>query len=283
MQIGIMTRTLSRLTLDQVADAVCGYGIQAVQLNLSSAGLPALPAELDLDAARRIGDVFRARGLRVAAVSANFNSTHPNPGERSEGIRRVGLLASRCSALGAGILTLCTGSRDPENMWRHHPANRHPSAWDDLIATTRLLLRFVEAYDLMLAFEPEAANVIDDAAKAEMFLAEAASPRLRILLDPANLVRPADLPDTRPVLRDAFSRLGPHIAMAHAKDVAPPLPGGLECRRVTAGRGCLDYPYYIRQLVAAGFDGTLVLHDLAEPEIEPCRSMLRELLAASVS
>lgn len=279
MLLGIMTRMLVRPTLEDVAEVIRAYGFDAVQLNLHSAGLPSLPDELTRDLALRIGDIFRERELAVAAISANFNAIHPDPATRAEGIRRAGVLASRCEALGTRILTLCTGTRNADDMWRSHPDNADPSAWRDLLQTTRHLLRFAEEYNLMLVFEPEVVNVIDSAAKAERLLEEVNSPRLRVLLDPANLIGPQDLPDTRPVLRDMFQRLGPYIALAHAKDVAPPLPGDKECRRVTAGQGRLDYAYYLAQLEGCGFNGALILHDLDERDIAACRSMLQDRAA----
>lgn len=277
MLIGIMTRALSRPSLDAVADAICRYQLGGAQLNLSSAGLDPLPEALDEERAVGIGDVFRSRGIAVAAVSANFNAIHPNREVRAEGIRRAGLVASRCRALGSPMITMCTGTRDPANMWRYHAANSEPSAWDDLLETTRQLTAFAEEYGVTIAFEPEVVNVVDSAEKAERFLEESGSGRLGVLLDPANLITPDTLRDTRKVLEDAFARLRGRIVMAHAKDVVDPEPGERECRRVTAGTGLLDYQRYMELLAESGFDGALVMHDLAESEITGCRRMLESL------
>jgi sugar phosphate isomerase/epimerase len=84
------------------------------------------------------------------------------------------------------------------------------------------------------------------------------------------------------MLQDAFARLGRFIAMAHAKDVLPPLLGSDECRRVAAGDGMLDYPEYLWGLAHLGFQGPLVMHDLAETEVEKCGAMLRRLLPAGI-
>ena len=47
MRLGVMTTVLPRPTIESVAEAVRAAGLQAVQLNLESAGLDPLPAELD--------------------------------------------------------------------------------------------------------------------------------------------------------------------------------------------------------------------------------------------
>lgn len=283
MLLGIMTRMFARKSLEEVADAVCATRLKAVQLNLRSAGLETLPAQLDIETASAIGGIFSSRELTVAAVSGTFNTIHPDLTIRSEGIRRLGILASRCHALGSNIITLCTGTRDPDNMWHYHVRNQEPSAWNDLVATMRELVQFAEQCDVTLAFEPEVVNVVDSAEKAQKLLQEVGSPRLRIVFDPANLIRPSDLPDTRPVLRRAIALLGPHIALAHAKDVAPPEPGAEECQRVSVGNGVLDFKLYLDLLKSAHFHGALIMHDLEEAEVPTSKARLESLIAAEVS
>ena len=51
-------------------------------------------------------------------------------------------------------------------MWRAHPDNNSPEAWDDLLTTMRELVNIAVEYELELAVEPEPANVISDAVKA---------------------------------------------------------------------------------------------------------------------
>lgn len=35
--------------------------------------------------------------------------------------------------MGTSVVTLCTGTRDPEDMWRWHPENTSSQAWDELL------------------------------------------------------------------------------------------------------------------------------------------------------
>ena len=65
-----------------------------------------------------------------------------------------------------GLLTLCTGTRDPDDQWRRHPGNDTPEAWRDLLASMDVALAVAEDYDLHLGIEPELANVVDSASRA---------------------------------------------------------------------------------------------------------------------
>jgi sugar phosphate isomerase/epimerase len=125
-----------------------------------------------------------------------------------------------------------------------------------------------EAHGVTLAFEPEHGNVVRDAAAGRRLLDEIRSERLRVVLDPANLV--TDLDRQGDTLREAFDLLGDEIVLAHAKDVRR--DGAI----VAAGRGGLDYELYLSLLRD---DVPLVLHGLAEDEVAPAQRFLGVLEA----
>src|SRR5438128_2892532 len=160
MRLGVMTTVLPRPSIEAVAEAVRAADLDAVQLNLESAGLEPLPAALDQATAARIGEAFARQDVEVAAVSGTFNAIHPDAAWRAECIRRVGLLAGLCGPLGTRVSTLCTGTRHATNMWRWHPENARPEAWKEMVETMRALVRHAEASGVDLAFEPEVVNVV---------------------------------------------------------------------------------------------------------------------------
>ena len=72
-------------------------------------------------------------------------------------------------------------------MWRAHPENRSPQAWEDLVETLTQVLSVAEATGVTLAVEPEPANVVADAMSARRLLDSLACTLEKIILDPANL------------------------------------------------------------------------------------------------
>jgi sugar phosphate isomerase/epimerase len=210
----------------------------------------------------------------MVGVSGTYNMIHPDPAQRAEGLRRFEVLAAACHSLGTSLITLCTGSRDPDNQWRFHPDNASPAAWRDLTIELAQALRLAERYDITLAVEPELANVIDSAAKAQTLLAEMQSERLKIVIDAANLFPTGTLQHQQRILDDAFERLGSHIIMAHAKDLAEDGRAG----DVAAGTGQLDYPYYLAKLRQIGFTGPLVMHGLSAGQVSQTVKFLRNLM-----
>ena len=272
MRLGIFARTFSRPTVEGVFDAVREHQLDCVQFNMACAGLPTLPDDIAPSLAIRIHEASMSRGTEIAAVSGTYNMAHPDPEARQAGLRRLRTLASACHGMGTSVITLCTGTRDPENMWRWHPENVSSQAWSDLLSSMEAALRIGEEEQVTLAFEPERANVVNTAAKGHALLAAMQSSRLKVVIDPANLIVPGDEHQMSQVLDEAFDLLGEYIVIAHAKD------RGADDTFQTAGGGILDYDQYIRLLRAAAFNGPFILHGLTEGQIDAALQFLRDKL-----
>lgn len=272
MILGIHVGTFSRPTLEATLDAVEEYGLACVHFNMKSAGLESMPRRIDQSTRDRISGAIRARQISVAGLSGTFNMIHPDAGKRREGLARLEVLAAVAPRLGTSLITLCTGTRDAENMWRAHPDNFAPEAWAALIESMRAAVEIADRHDVTLAVEPEVSNVVDSAPKARRLLDRIGSPRLKVIIDGANLFHAGELARQREILDQAFELLGPDIVLAHAKD----LDRDGEAGRIAAGSGLLDYDYYLGLLERIGFSGPLILHSLEESDVPGCVAMLRK-------
>ncbi len=272
MQIGIFARTFTRPTLEAIFDAVVAHGLDCVQFNMACVGLPSLPDHIENDVIARIRIESASRGINIAAVSGTYNMIHPDPEQRQDGLQRLGVLASACKHIGTSIITLCTGTRDPQNMWRWHPENTSTQAWEDLLSSMEAALYIAEEEDVILAFEPERANVINTAARGRALLDAMQSSRLKVVMDPANLIVPENGHLMHHILDEAFELLRGYIVLAHAKDIGP------DNTFLAAGSGILDYDYYLHHLEADTGNVPLIIHGLSEAQVDAAVRFLREKL-----
>jgi sugar phosphate isomerase/epimerase len=138
-------------------------------------------------------------------------------------------------------------------------------------------LETAEEHAVTLAFEPETNNVVDSVEKGRRLLDEMRSPCLKVVVDAANLFDAEDparlLSRQEEILEEAFGLLGEDLLLAHAKDVK----GSGEV--VAAGKGDLDYGLYLKHLSEAGYRGPLLMHGLAEEEVEGSLAFLHRKLA----
>ena len=272
MQIGTMSGTFARATLEEALDAVVAHGMNCIQFNLSSAGVTKIPSRIDEDLCDKIREEMGARNITMTALGGTYNMIHPDVQQRADGLRNLRVLAAACERLGTSVIALCTGTRDPDNMWRRHPDNDTPEAWEDLVVSMRQAIEVAEEYQVTLAFEPEVANVVDSAIKARRIIDQIGSPYLKIVMDGANIFHTGELPRMREILDEAFALLGEHIAFAHAKD----LDRDGEAGHLAAGKGLLDYDQYLSLLNDINPDISIILHGLSEAEVDGCVAFLRE-------
>lgn len=271
MQLGIFAKTFDGRDPGTVLAAVRSAGYGATQYNLACSGLPSMPDAIAPEAAAAVAAAARIQGVSMSAVSGTYNMIHPDVAVREAGHARLATLAAACAAMGAPGITLCTGTRDAADQWRGHPDNDTPEAWRDLLAAMEVALAIAEQHDLWLGIEPELANVVSSATKARALIQQLQSPRLRIVLDAANLFEAEPLAAQRRTVSQAIDLLADRIVMAHAKD------RHADGTFATAGQGVLDYPHYLRSLQDAGFDGPLIAHGLMAAEAPEVARYLKQM------
>jgi sugar phosphate isomerase/epimerase len=278
MRLGIFAKTFARPSVEDTFDAVRAHGLAATQFNLSVTGLPSMPDSIPAELADRVRAAARARDLDIAAVSGTFNMAHPDRHERARGLRRLDVLAGACGALGTGVVTLCTGTRDRDDMWRRHADNTTTEAWRDMRDTIATAIAIAERHDIVLAIEPEVGNVVHGPAGARRLLDEIESARLRVVIDAANLFDAEDpsrrIANSEAVLTEAFDLLAGDIVLAHAKDITA------DGSFAAAGRGDVDWERYLTLLDASGYTGALVMHGLDEADVARSTTFLVEHLNA---
>lgn len=273
MRLGIFAKTFAGANPSTVLEAAKVAGFDTAQYNMACSGLHSMPDAIPAEAIAAVAQASRQSRLPICAVSGTYNMAHPDPAVRAVGLRRLEVLAAACSGMATRLITLCTGTRNPEDQWRHHPDNATVEAWRDMRAEMEKAVAIAERFDLKLGIEPELTNIVDSAAKASRLIEELGSPTLAVVLDPANLFEGDDVVGQRRIVAKAISLLADRIVMGHAKDRDA---GG---NFVAAGKGVLDYPHYLRCLREAGFDGDLVAHGLSAREAPDVSAFLRGLLA----
>lgn len=273
MRLGIFAKTFPGSEPATVLGAVKAAGFDAAQYNFACSGLPSMPDSVSPEVSGAIAAASAKSGVPLCAVSGTYNMAHPDPKVRADGLRRLEVIAASCAAIGTGIVTLCTGTRDPDDQWRHHPDNASPEAWRDMLAEMEKAVAIAERHDIRLGIEPELANVVSSAPLARRLIDEIGdSDRLVIVLDPANLFEVADAATQRRLVDEAVDLLAANIAMGHAKD------RNVDGSFATAGKGVIDFAHYIGRLNSVGFDGDLVAHGLDAHEAPGVAAFLRELL-----
>jgi sugar phosphate isomerase/epimerase len=273
LPIGILVATTYTTgTVEERLDRVKAAGLECVQIAMNCAGLPEMPDHISAELPGRIHRAAADRNIRIASVTGTFNMAHPDPEQRKEGLRSLRVIAESCSGIGTSHIHICTGTRNPRNMWAPHPDNDLPETWKVMAACFREAAEIARQANVVLGFEPEVGNVVDSARKARRILDEIGSPHLKVTLDPSNLFHTGELPRMKEILDEAFAILAKDIIMTHAKDLDRDGAAG----HLPAGKGKMDYAYFMRLLIAYKYKGPILLHGLTEQQVPECLAFLRE-------
>lgn len=272
MQLGIFAKTFPGTDPLSVLSAVRDSGYAATQFNLACCGLPSMPDAVPSSAITAIQAGAETTGVSLVALSGTYNMAHPDISVRQTGLRQLAVVIETAAALSIPLVTLCTGTRDANDQWAHHPDNTDLSAWTDMATEMSKALALAEKHGIDLGIEPEQANIVTSAEDAKRLIVEMGSKRLRIVLDPANLFEKATPSEARGIVELAIETAAGHIAMAHAKDRYA------DGRFATVGQGIVDFPDFIARLKAVGFDGPLVTHGLSASEAPQVAGFLKELV-----
>lgn len=286
MRIGLCTTDFPySLPAKDLFRKAASLGFESIQLAFSSVDecgfsatnhieIPAFVSPAALDA---ILEASQDTGISIGAVNGTWNMSHPAPAIRAEGIRRMDGFLSAVAALGCPIATLCSGTRSLEHLW--HPSNENEAdiAWKDMLTSMRHACELAEKHSVTLAIETEAANIIDTPEKARRVMDEVGSPRLKMILDCANLFHAGEAhpENVRPTIDRAMEFFGRDIVLAHGKDI-------LESDAISfcgAGFGIVDFSYMIDSLCRAGFAGDIMLHGAScESDIRRCLSHMKRCM-----
>src|SRR5690348_88525 len=123
LRLGLLAAEFPHASLAENLDAMLPANAPAVQFDLECAVGETLPTAVDEATIDGIKSGFAGRGLELAALSGTYNMIHPDPRVRSAGRAGLKRVIGFAKRLDCPIVTLCTGTRDPDNMWRRHPDN----------------------------------------------------------------------------------------------------------------------------------------------------------------
>ena len=247
-------------------------GFEAVQFAFSSiaesafspTGQIEIPTIIPDAAIRAVNENAQKYGIPVKVINGTFNMAHPDRTVREEGIRRFDILCRAAKQLGADYISLCSGTRNPDNLWAPHPDNDTDAAWADMLDTVSRCTRTAEQYGIILAVESEASNIISTPERARRLMDTVGSPNLKMILDCANLFHAgrAHPEYVHATLDRAFALYGHDIVLAHGKDICE----GDGIAFCGTGRGIVDFAYTANLLADYGFSGDMFVHGIYDED-----------------
>ncbi|MDP2984651.1 MAG: sugar phosphate isomerase/epimerase family protein [Candidatus Latescibacter sp.] len=175
--------------------------------------------------------------------------------------------------LGMKFVLTHTGGRSPINKDVPHPLNWTKETWDMSVAAVKQILKDTSGSKVDLGFEAVNSCNNNTPQSHVRLRKDVGDPRVKVTLDPSNMLHPGTFYRTSELLNQCFALLGEDIVYAHAKDQVwrDMLP---HIEPITLGKGSMDYELFLAHLSRMKKPRCLLLEHLPQDQYEPSRQFL---------
>lgn len=244
MQIGIRLHDTKQLPLEERVKNVKEQGFTCAHLALSKviSDYSVADSALTPGFAMYLKNLFRKNDVDIAVLGCYLNLANPNEEKLKSVTERYLSHIRFASILGCGVVGTETGN--PNETYTYEEGRSHSEeALETFITNLRPVVEYAEKMGVILAIEPVFTHIVCNPLRARKVLDEIASPNLRIILDPVNLLHISNYQNREAIVKEAIEVLGDDVAVVHIKDFRVEEGRLLS---VTAGTGMMDYTDIIR-------------------------------------
>ena len=177
--------------------------------------------------------------------------------------------------LGMEYILTHTGGRDGGNKDKPHPLNHTKETWDMSVAATKKILADTAGSKVKLGFEAVNSCNNNTPQSHLRLMADVGDDRVKVTLDPCNMLHPGTIFRTTELIDQCFDLLGEDIMYCHAKDkvwneMLPHFEG------VTLGEGWLDYETYLVRMSRMAKPRVLLIEHLPAEQYPPSMQHLKD-------
>lgn len=273
--VGLASFGFPTLSNAELAEELAGAGVRSIQLFLSQTdsnywryNSRADVSALTPERCRAIAETYRQAGIALHSIGVYTNLIHPDPAERRANLAYFDSMMVIGRAMGVSVFITEAGDYHPPEPGAGTAYHFREEVWHRMIATGKELAVLAERHGAVVLMEPYFGGFLASAKRARRFLEEVGSPRIRALLDPANLLELNDLDEM-------FDQLQPFIDCFHAKDRKLHVERG-----VPAGQGDLDYRKFVALAARRVPHAPLILEYVGPADYRQALAHLRDTLSA---
>jgi sugar phosphate isomerase/epimerase len=215
MDVGVVTRSFPQLTNKETAAMLKNEGFRWVELCFSQLdsrywvynGRSDISSLTD-EAAKDIIETYKQNDIEVTSIGVFSNLMEKDEKELEKNIvyfeRHMQIAAANNVPFVSTECGFIPGQRGLH-------VESYETDFNYLVNNFKRLCDLGDKYNVSIALEPCVLDVVPSAKRTADFIKQVGSPRMKVLLDPANLIANSSE-------EDMFRYLTPHIAYFHGKD-----------------------------------------------------------------
>ncbi len=274
LKIGVATLGFGGFSNAELAKELSGAGVRLIQLFLSQTDSKfwKYNGRSDLSSltparCREIAAVYRDAGINIHSIGVYTNLIHPDKAEIKANLAYFESMMQIGGHMGVNTFINEAGHyHDPKSPAPRISLAFQDEVWPRMVATGRKMAEMAERHNAKILLEPFYRGFLASAKRVRLFVEAVNSPRVRVLLDPANLIELNDLDEM-------FQQLAPLVDCLHAKDRKLHVERG-----VAAGKGDLDYERFVTLAARHTPDAPMILEYVGPDDYLVARAHLRKAM-----
>ncbi len=229
---------------------------------------------------RELKDALAEHDVMFFDVHTYINIIHPDPGERKDARRYVIEQCEAAERVGCPMVTTHTGTMSDDIPISPHPKNWTWESWNLSVEALKEILDATSGMKVRLGIEAVNMTASNSPRAHRQLIDEIGDPRIKICLDPVNMMHLAVYYRNAELIEECFDLLGDDIIAAHAKDTWV-LPNRMSAyiTECAPGKGILDYVTYLRGLSTLSTPCPLIIEHIPDEEFPGAKQYLEKRAA----
>ncbi|MCE5252014.1 sugar phosphate isomerase/epimerase [bacterium] len=182
----------------------------------------------------------------IYEVGGYTNLVTPDSNQLRENLTRLAHCIEVAESVNCPMVGTVAGSRDSANFINVHPDNWTIETWKLLVNSVKQVLSDTAGMKAAIGMEAQVTSIIDCPLAHKRLMEDVGSDRLKVNLDPVNMMSLERYYHTTELIHECFDLLGEDIMGCHAKDTFIwPDKQTVHVQEVCPGKGVLDYETYL--------------------------------------
>ena len=229
---------------------------------------------------QELRDALREYDVVVFEIGGYCNMIDTDESVRRNNLKRLALCLETADRIGCPMVGTISGSRDPDPVSNYaaHPDNWTLETWKLLIKSIKQVFRDTAGMKAAIGMEAQITTNIDTPLAHRRIIDDVGSDRLKVNLDPTNMVHLSNHFHTTDLINECFDILGEDIYGCHAKDsYVLPHSQTVHVQEVCPGRGSLDYETFLVRLSRMKWPRSLLPEHIPQDQFPEAYAYIRKI------
>lgn len=236
--------------------------------------------EASEDEIRELKQALKTYDVLFFDVHTYTNNIHPDLETRKKNHRYVIEQCEAAERVGCTMVTTHTGTRSADRPISPHPENWTTETWKLSVAVIKQLLKDTSGMKVRFGIEAVNMTASNNPRAHRQLMDDVGDERLKICLDPVNMMHLGAYYRTTELIEQCFDLLGDDIIAAHAKDTYV-LPDKMSAyiTEVAPGKGIMDYMTYLSGLSTLSAPCPLIIEHIPDEQYAGAKKYIEDMAA----